>query len=126
MTATRLFLGFSVLAWLPYGVFSFFQPTYLGEIAGVMATTPTAQTEIRAMYGGLEAAIGVLCATALLRPAFAQPALIMLAFLSGGLALTRTLGLLLDGSASGYTVGALGFEVFSTTMAIIVARKHEA
>jgi hypothetical protein len=126
LTATRVFIGFSVFAWLPYGVFSFFQPTFLGEVAGVMATTPTATTEIRAMYGGLEAAIGVLCAAALVRSALVQPALIMLAFLSGGLASTRALGLLLDGGASGYTLGALGFEAFNTAVATILARKHEA
>ena len=45
----------------------------------------------------------------------------MLSFICGGLALTRTAGLFLDGSASAYTFGALTLEVPSAVIAILLA-----
>jgi len=123
MNGSKIFLGISVAIWLPYGVWCAFQPGYVGEVAGVIGTTATGMTELRAMYGGLQAGIGALCLAALLRPAFVQPALIMLCFLTGGLASVRTLGLLVDGSASGYTLGALIFEAINTAIAIMLVRK---
>ena len=60
--AERIFLGLSALLWLLFGAGYFFAPETLGrqDYAGVVATTPTGSAEIRAMYGGLEAAIGVM------------------------------------------------------------------
>jgi hypothetical protein len=56
--AARIFLGLSALIWLPYGLLCFFQPAGLAESAGVTFTNATGATELRAMYGGLQAAIG--------------------------------------------------------------------
>ena len=54
----RIFLGLQALLWLPYGVFCFFQPAFLGEAAGVTIGSTTASIELRAMYGGLQASTG--------------------------------------------------------------------
>jgi ABC-type thiamin/hydroxymethylpyrimidine transport system permease subunit len=108
--AAKIFLGCSVLLWLPYGVFCAFEPGYLAEVAGVVAATPTGTTEIRAMYGGLQAGIGALCAFALFRPDFARSALVVLCFLAAGLFTARFAGFLLDASGSPYTYGTLVFE----------------
>ncbi len=126
MSGSKIFLGLSVLVWLPYGIWCVFQPGYLAEAVGVIGSTATATTEIRAMYGGLQAGIGALCLAALLRPALVQPALIMLCFLTAGLGSTRLLGLVIDGSVSGYTVGAIIFELVSAAVAITLARKGAA
>ena len=115
--ALRLFLGFHALLWLPYGLFCLFVPTYLEGAASLAATPSTGTTEIRAMYGGLQAAIGVFALLAVLRPALRQPALLMLAFLCTGLASARLLGVGIDGAPSAYTLGALGFEVVSAGLA---------
>jgi hypothetical protein len=125
MLVTRLFLGFSALVWLAYGVFCVFQPSFLAVAAGVVATSPTATTELRAMYGGLEAGIGALCLCALFRSALVRPALLMLCFICGGLGLTRLFGLLLDGSVSAYTFGGLALEIPSAVIAtVLVSRLH--
>lgn len=123
MTARRLFLGFSALAWLPYGIFCLFQPSFLQQAAGLVGSSATAVTDIRAMYGGLEAGIGALCAFALIRSSLERPALIMLGFICSGIALARSIGLVLDGSGSGYTFGALGFETASAVIAIVLIAK---
>jgi len=111
--AVQFFLGFSVLIWLPYGVYCFIDPSMLAGAGGVEATTPTGTTEIRAMYGGLQAAIGLLAAAGLAHASLRRPALVALTFLTFGLALARLVGASLDDSFSTYTVGALIFEIFS-------------
>ena len=53
--ATRIFLLLSALLWLPYGIYCWLHPSYLAEAAGVVFQ---GSTELRAMYGGLQAALG--------------------------------------------------------------------
>ncbi len=108
--ATRVFLVLSVIVWLPYGLWCLLQPGFLEGAAGIASSTPTGSTELRAMYGGLQAAIGALALAALLRPGLVRPAVVALVFLPAGLFLGRLAGVTLDGGLSGYTAGALGFE----------------
>jgi len=122
----KIFLGLSALLWLPYGVYCTFFPEYLAEVAGVVASTPTGTTEIRAMYGGLEAAFGVMCVFALARPKFAGPAALALCFALGGLALARLIGFVLDDSGSSYTYGTLVFESAYAITAGVMARNAGA
>ena len=107
----RVFLGLMALVWLPYGLYCFFDPGYLAEAAGVASTSATGSTELRAMYGGLQVGIGCLALAALLRADLVRPALVALAFLSGGLFLSRISGSALDYGWSQYTGIALAFEV---------------
>ena len=111
-------LLFSAVIWLPYGLYCFFQPAMLAEAAGVVATTPTATTEIRAMYGGLQIAIGALAIASLARPRLIAGTLLTLVFLTGGLASARLIGALLDDAWTSYTFGGLGFEVVSCGLAL--------
>ena len=120
--ATRIFLGASVLIWFGYGLFCFFQPGSLEAAAGVTIGSATASTEIRAMYGGLQAAIGVLAGAALLRASLVRPALLCQAFLLSGLAVSRLLGAVIDGSFTAYTSGAIVFEIAAAGCAIALLR----
>ena len=113
----RVFLAFSAAVWLPYGVYCFFQPAFLAEAAGVTATTTTATIELRAMYGGLEFAIGLLAMLAVFREPFRRPALVTLAFLCAGLAVSRLLGAIIHAEVSAYTGFALIFELASAGLA---------
>ena len=107
---TRIFLALSALVWLPYGIYCFVDPTMLDLAAGLSFASPTGSTEIRAMYGGLQIGIGVLCVAGLWTPAWRSTALRTLLVLVGGLFATRVLGLAIDGSLSTYTASALVFE----------------
>lgn len=108
--AARIFLAIVALVWLPYGIFCFIQPGFLQEAAGVSFTSPTGSTELRAMYGGLQAAVGVLALAGALRARLSPMALLALAVLCGGLGLARLLGAFIDGSFSAYTLSGLTLE----------------
>lgn len=121
MTATTtnrnllLILG---LLFFPYGVYCFLVPGFLAEAAGVAATTPTGSTELRAMYGGLQAGFGLLLLAAARDARLHLAAFAALAFLVPGLASTRLIGSFMDGGLSAYTAGALVFEFGITALAV--------
>jgi hypothetical protein len=124
--ATRIFLFLSALLWLPYGLYCFAQPGSLAEAAGVVFQSPTGSTELRAMYGGLQAALGALAGLAALRPTLVRPALLAIAFLTAGLGSARLLGVALDGGVSSYTAMGLGFEFTSAAIALLLLRRSAA
>ena len=121
--AARIFLGLSALIWLPYALLCFFQPGGLAESAGVSFTSPTGSTELRAMYGGLQAVIGGVALAGALRPAPASFALLLLGLVCLGLASGRTLGVLLDGSVTSYTGFALALEWGTLSIAALLRRR---
>lgn len=113
----RLFLAASALLWLPYGLLCFVAPGFLADAAGVASTSDTGTIELRAMYGGLQAALGVLAGAALFRPGLQRPALVALAFTCAGLFMARLLGALVSLEFASYTMLGLLFELLSTAFA---------
>jgi hypothetical protein len=124
MDRARLFLAANALLWLPYGLYCLARPGFLAEAAGVAATTATGTTELRAMYGGLQAAIGLLALLAALRRDLQGTALIAIAFLAGGLLAGRLWGVVADGGLSGYTFGALVLEGSLTALSTGLLRRR--
>jgi len=114
----RVFLAINALVWFPYGLLCFIAPGTLERFAGLTASSTTAVIEVRAMYGGLEMAIGALAAAAALRASLRRPALIALAFLASGLFTTRALATLWAAELSEYTAGALLLEVVLAAVSI--------
>jgi hypothetical protein len=123
MGIAKAWLVFNLIVWLSYGIACLLNPALLTEFAGIAMTTPTATTEIRAMYGGVQSAMGLLALAALLKPGMVKPALAAFAFVLPCLAASRTLGLLLDASASPYTNGVLVFEWLAAAVAVWVFLK---
>jgi hypothetical protein len=111
-----VFLAASAVLWLPYGVFCFFRPDFLAGIAGVSASTATGVIELRAMYGGLQAAIGVLAGLAFVRPSLRRAALVALLCAYAGLGLPRLAATLAAGEVSAYTASALVLELGAATL----------
>jgi hypothetical protein len=120
MLAARIFLGLCAVLWLPYGLMCLANPGSLAEAAGVVATTATGTIELRAMYGGLQAAVGVLALVGALRPALAPHALLALGTLAAGLGCTRLAAALHAGVFESYTIGALGLEWTMLVVAIVL------
>lgn len=111
------------VAFLPYGLYCFGAPQFLEGAAGLAATTPTAVTEVRAMYGGLQAAFGLLMLAAARDARLTFAGLAAAAFVMPGLAVARTLGALAGADSSAYTVGALVFEIGASAAAVRLYRQ---
>ena len=109
--SNRTFLMINVFVWLPYGLFCLVSPGFLADAAGVTASSTTGTIELRAMYGGLQAAIGALCLLATRRPELERTALYSVAFIASGLLLGRISGVAIGAEVSAYTGAALGFEI---------------
>ena len=120
---TKLFLGLETLVWLPYGIYCFVAPAALAQSGGVAFQTPTGSTELRAMYGGLQAALGLLAFAGMQRVSLTRPALITLATVTAGLGSARLLGALSDSAWSAYTLMGLVFEVGSVLWATSLLRR---
>jgi hypothetical protein len=123
MSGVRIFLGASALVWLPYGIYCFLHPDFLAGAAGVQALNPTGLTELRAMYGGLQAAIGAFALLGFFSQGARGTVLLALAFLTAGLGSARAIGVFVDGGVSSYTAAGVLFEWLSTGLAVHFARR---
>jgi hypothetical protein len=122
----RIFLVISALGWGGYGLYCLINPAMLAELAGVTSSSTTGAVELRAMYGGVQTALGLFAALAVVRVAWQRPAVLALAFVTGGLFSARLIGTLLTGDTSSYTIGGLGFEFVFTAVAIALLRRSPA
>ena len=124
MNLGSAWLGLNGVVFLGYGVVCLFTPSMPADYAGIALSTSSGETEIRAMYGGLQAALGaflIFCAVSTSRQA---EGLRTMAFLMGGLALGRAFGLLLDG-LSPYNVYALVYESVAALVALWALRQSQ-
>jgi hypothetical protein len=119
MLAVRIFLALSAVLWLPYGVQCLLDPSVLADAAGVAATSATGTTELRAMYGGVQIAIGLLALAGAVRPALAQYALVALGVVSAGLGISRLGAAATSGEFASYTLMALALE-FTMLVAVLL------
>ncbi len=121
----KTFLLFSSVIWSILGILCF-DPAFLAANVGILGNTPAATVELRAMYGGLPLAVGLLSALAVVRPYFVVPALLMLGFLCAGLFSARLLGAVLVAELSSYTLLALLYESVSAAIAFWLWRRDPA
>jgi len=115
--ATKIFLALNALAFIGYGLVCLVQPSVVADAAGLQVLNADGSTELRAMYGGLQTAVGMLALAGLLRVEMRQGVLLVLAFLFFGLASARALGVLMDSGVGSYTWGALVFEIVCVVIA---------
>lgn len=97
MTAPRLILALSGLAFLGFGVAFLVSPVAMAALVDLAAVTPTATTEVRAMYGGLEIGLGVALLTLVGRRDHVATGLRVALCAFAGMAAGRLSGLVLDG-----------------------------
>ncbi len=109
----RLFLGFQALLLTGFGLYCLLQPQAFAAAAGLEITTITGHIELSSMYGGLQIAVGLFCALAVLRPVLQREALITLLVLFAGLAPVRIALGVSQGDFSFYTNFAMVFEAAS-------------
>ncbi len=110
MNGVQIFLVLEALVWIPYAIYCLFVPSVLADGATVTATSAAGVTEIRAMYGGLQLAIGAGCIWGAVASDARRSAVWMLFLLTSGIGTARVIGVGLDGGLGAYTALALVFE----------------
>jgi hypothetical protein len=106
----NVFLVGTAIIFLTYGALCFVKPGTLSGAAGITAVSATGTTELRAMYGGLQGAVGILAIVAVFKPDLVDACLVTLTTVTAGLLCARTVGLVMDRDYTGYTGMALVFE----------------
>jgi hypothetical protein len=114
----RIFLIIAGLMWLAYGIYMLMAPEALAVTAGVGALNATGTIELRAMYGGLEGAVGLLALWGAFDPRLRRAGLAALAFTCTGLGATRLIAALQAGEFSTYTKQGLCLEIPLSLIAI--------
>lgn len=112
MNLIRVYLSFMVLVWLPWGLICIFDIESIAQVIGVVGNSPSANTDIRVMYGGVQFGVGLMALFVLFYPRYFNSLLFCLAFLGSCMAISRSYGLMVDGSSTVYTWGVVAFEYF--------------
>jgi hypothetical protein len=116
----QIFLMLEAVGWFGYGLLCLLYPSMLASVSGVNSMTTTGLVELSAMYGGLEAAIGIIAFLGWHETQKTRWALWSLVLLCGGMGGGRLLAALFHMHLSFYTAGALLFELGSATVAWIL------
>jgi hypothetical protein len=119
---SQIFLGVTGLAFAGYGVMCLLVPGTLAEAAQFGLSSEIAVAEVRAMYGGLQLAVGVLALLGAVRPALEKTALVSLCFVFAGLAGGRLFAIVLASDPGAYNYAAFGYEAVSVLIAIALVR----
>ena len=121
--AAKIFLGLNALIFVGYGLMCLASPAVVADQTGIQLATGVASTEVRAMYGGLQTAVGLLALAGAMRPALQPSVLFTLMFLFFGLASGRIIGILVDPDPGSYNFTAAAFETsFGAISAALLAR----
>jgi ABC-type uncharacterized transport system permease subunit len=118
MVFSRIVLAFTGCMFAVYGLMCLVDPTAPATYAGFVLVQASGNTEVGAMYGGLQIGLGALLVAWAWRPHLVVPALVVVLFCVGGLALGRVTGLVRNGTDA-YNLGAVGFEITTTIFAAI-------
>jgi hypothetical protein len=102
---TQVFLATNSLFWLPWGFINLIWPeSWSGEVIPNMdvydLSSAVARTEVRAMYGGLQMAIGIFALIGAFRSKHRDSALLFFVLALTGLALCRLAGMIVEGQSS--------------------------
>lgn len=97
------FFAITASVWIPWGIYCLLVPeAWSGAVIPGMEVftldTATARTEVRAMYGGLQIAIGLISLIAVFKKEHRATVLLFLTLALSGLALCRMYGIIIDGN----------------------------
>ena len=122
MNYIKPYLIFNLVVWMPWGLICIFDTGQIASVIGVSSEHATGNTDLRVMYGGFQFAVGLMAAHALYDRRHFQNFVYVLALLGSCMALSRSYGLVVDGSGTVYTWGVLAFEAFAGITGILWLR----
>ena len=96
MTFSRLVLVVTGTVFIAYGIAFLAVPVLMAAGAGIALPVPTAVTDVRAVYGGLQLGLGCLLICWSRRPSLTTAGLYAIVATLGGITLGRTLGIVVE------------------------------
>ena len=118
----RVVLWISGLGMLGFGLAFLWAPLETMAAAGLSLEGALAATELRAFYGGLEVALGLLILACALRAERLRDGLVLSLAIYGGIGLARLAGMLIEGSDTPFLRFALATELGLAIAAAIALR----
>jgi hypothetical protein len=115
-------LWISALGFGYFGAVFLLDPTGYASKVDLVARTPIARAEVRAMYGGLELALAVFLATCAQRPEWWRLGLLLSALAFLGLGTGRAIGLAIEGAAPPFMRLLLISEAVLAALALLAMR----
>ena len=111
MIFSRIVLAISGFIFLLYGLWCLFDLSVLQQALELPNLPVQAITEFRAMYGGLQTALGLLFLLASVNGQWLSAGRTTLLLVIGSLCTVRLIGAMIDGSlGDSYTISALAYE----------------
>jgi hypothetical protein len=119
----RTFLALVGAIFLGLGAFNLFFP--VGGMAGfeIKIATVSALNEIRANYGGMHLAMGLLFISGAFVGKLRVPALLVVALFTGGLVLGRSLSLVLDGLPNSFLWALFALETLGCVVGSVLVKR---
>jgi len=121
---TRIFLAFTALTFVAFGLWSITDPVGMTARLGVAAGGVSGTFEMRGIYGGVSLGAAMLCALGAFRPRFEFPALCFIAAYMGGYIIGRAASFAYGDTAMASNWQFAGFELVMFIAATwLVSRK---
>ena len=108
------------IAFFGLGVWFLIEPTTMASAIGLVPESPAGLAELRAVYGGLEIALGIFLVVTGFRANWSGIGLWLLLSCYGGITAGRVAGILLDQPDDTFTLQLLGFEAGSLLITILL------
>jgi hypothetical protein len=122
MKLARITLWLGGLGFVGFGLAFLVAPLQMLSSTGIVVSGDLAAAELRAFYGGLELALGMLLIAADLRPAARRHGLVLAFAAYGGIGAARALGMAVGGVATPFLWFALATELVLATLAAVALR----
>jgi len=123
MSLDRVVLALSGAFVLLAGVACVVDPASFSQQAGLSAT-PSALTEIRAFYGGLQVGVGCFLIWCVRQRTLTFAGLLLVAFAVGGAGVARALGMLIDQAPTAFHLTNLAVEATTVALVAVALSRH--
>jgi len=124
MKLEKILVILTAAFFLVYGVlFALFPGALSDMVTGGVPATASGLIDMRATYGGMSIAVGLLMFLLAMAPQTLEVGLLAVVLVLMGMATTRTLGILLDGSANSLMYVYLSAEVVPAIVALLLYRR---
>ena len=118
MSFERILLGFLTAFVLVAAIGCLLAPSLFAQQAEIVAT-PSALTEIRAFYGGLQLGIGFYLVWCLRSRARTAQGLVLVGLAVGAAGVARAFGVVIDGAPTAHHLANLGIEAATVALVAI-------